>query len=488
MAFGRSNSLSINTGATNSLFSQQNQASQPTAGGSLFGGSLFGGGNQNQQQSQQQNQSGSSGLFGGAANPPNTGGSLFGGNTNQNQNQNTGSSLFGNTQNKPQPTSNVANGFGGISSNQPTQPSQQSTGSLGLFGNHNQPQQSNTGIFGGSGGQSQQQQQFQPQQSTLYRPPPGPYSTFGASAVSQPPSLLARSMLSATQYNQAQFPASGFTGKLSMGQGGTSISQPGGTQPQSAQKFDWQSVRPTTRFSDLREDCQKDIEELDKMIQAQEDLCAKIEAFLPKHGESVASLSPDVSLITEKAEGVEAALATDAQGVEAMKRLAEGGQKDFLRCVRILQNQQLPVQYQMPSIGYGSMYGGPGSATQTKPGGVDSDDSTYDTDLVGNYFAPLTKNLHQTLEQYADSLTEIEAHVSVMERGAVHQAQALAAKRSGMQPVSGDGGVDATIRELADTLRGFEGSILNAAGEVSKCREGVNGLVLGRIGGAARLR
>ena len=39
-----------------------------------------------------------------------------------------------------------------------------------------------------------------------------------------------------------------------------------------------------------------------------------------------------------------------------------------------------------------------------------------------------------------------------------------------------------SVRELADTLRGFEASILAAAGRVGGCREGVNELVLGRIG------
>jgi nucleoporin p58/p45 len=44
------------------------------------------------------------------------------------------------------------------------------------------------------------------------------------------------------------------------------------------------------------------------------------------------------------------------------------------------------------------------------------------------------------------------------------------------------------VRQLADTLRGFEASILAAAGKVGACRENVNELVLGKLAGSQSAR
>jgi nucleoporin p58/p45 len=98
------------------------------------------------------------------------------------------------------------------------------------------------------------------------------------------------------------------------------------------------------------------------------------------------------------------------------------------------------------------------------------------------------------MSAYTSNLVEIEAHMRVIESSALAQAQQLAQRKSGAEQQGGtgddgeggfgSGGVDATVRELADTLRGFEASILGVAGAVGECREGVNELVLGRFNGA----
>ncbi|KAI7537352.1 hypothetical protein KC331_g10971, partial [Hortaea werneckii] len=106
---------------------------------------------------------------------------------------------------------------------------------------------------------------------------------------------------------------------------------------------------------------------------------------------------------------------------------------------------------------------------------------SYDTDMIGHYFIPMASELQDTLNQYSSNLAEIEGHMRVIESSAISQAQQLAARRAGVN--NGQLATeDDTVRELADTLRGFERSILNVAGTVGECREGVNELALGRLG------
>lgn len=79
-------------------------------------------------------------------------------------------------------------------------------------------------------------------------------------------------------------------------------------------------------------------------------------------------------------------------------------------------------------------------------------------------------------------MAEIEAHLRVVEGSTIQQAQHLAAQRTGGRAGSNED----TVRELAETLRGFEGGILGAAGLVGSCRQGVEELVQGKFGGEVR--
>jgi nucleoporin p58/p45 len=428
------------------------QTSQPQAGGSLFGGSLFG--NNTQSQTQQTTQQ------------PSTGG-LFG-NTQQNQNQTeqkpASGGLFGNTQTNStqQNTQQPAGGslFGGMqSTNKPAlggslfgnTGTQQPSG--GLFGNSTSQQPANNSLFGGMN-QSQNQQQQQQQQPQQQQQQPTQTSLLGAS-----------------RYHQSQYQPF-VTGRLTMGQGQGGAPQPTATP---ATKLDWSNVRTTTRFNDLTDTAKQDIEKIDKLISEQEEYCKQIEAFFPNHGNQLQTLGPDVDLITEKLEEVDRSLAVDAQGVQQDKNIAEKDEIDIARCIRIIDNLHMPAQYvYRPAANSGRQPQAPVW------------DETYDVDLIGNYFDPLIQDMTRLLATYSGNMAEIEAHMGTMEQSAVAQAQQLGAQRSGLggqRDVSGD-----SVRQLADTLRGFEASILAAAGKVGGCRETVNELVLGRLGRSQNAR
>ncbi|EMF09400.1 uncharacterized protein SEPMUDRAFT_166109 [Sphaerulina musiva SO2202] len=428
MAFGRSNSLSLNTGATNSLFAQQTNNQAPPAGGSLFGNntssnntsSLFGGGsnttNQNNNSNTQQNQAPA-------------GGSLFG-NTTTNTNTN---SIFGSTNN----TANTNNMF-----SRPATTQAASGGSL-----------------------------FAPAASTNNTNNTGSNSMFGSTARQQAPSLLG-----ATQ--SANLSQSTPFGRLGMGQ---STSAPA-TQVAAAQ-VTIDNLKGTTRFEDCVDSVRQELENLDKMIQQQEQYAKQIEAFLPKHEEDVNSLLPDINFVKDKADDVEQSLATDAQGVDAQRRNAEKDSKDVQRLQRVVTNLTLPQPYQYPNLstsGLGSMYASQ-QRTQQQQQNAQAGDENYDTDLIGNYFLPMAADLQKSMDSYASNLSEIEQHMRVIEASTVQQAQQLAQRRSGMGGAQPSNDED-TVRQLAGTLRGFEESILGVAGVVGDCRDGVTQLALGRLG------
>ncbi|KAF4554741.1 Nucleoporin FG repeat region-containing protein [Elsinoe fawcettii] len=456
MAFGRSNSLSINTGATNSLFaSQQNNTSQPAQTGGLFGstnnapkpGGLFG-----SSTTGTAGQTGGTSLFGGStqqqSQPQQTGG-LFGGALGQNQNQTqtqqagqTGTSLFGglgqnNAASQPAQGSSLFGGlgqsqqqnkptglFGGLGQSTTQQPQQQTSS---LFGNLNQSQQPKpSGLFG-SLNQPPQQQQPQPQQTQT-----------------------APSLLSASLFN-APLPAP-LAGSLSMGQ---PTSVPSTTQP--GVKIDITSLRPTTRFSDLHDDLKKQIETLDSFIKTQESYAAQCEALLPSHSQNVTSLDPDVKLIESKLDTVEIGLENDSADVHAAKGSLDGDKSDFLRVVRVIENLQLPSRFHYgPSLGGGRQGAGAGL------------DEEYDVDLLG-YFTREVQGMDKVAGAYWGALAEVEQHLGVVERSVMDAAR-------------GGGEETGTVQELAATLRGFEKGILDAAGKVGEVREGVGSLVLGRAG------
>lgn len=236
-------------------------------------------------------------------------------------------------------------------------------------------------------------------------------------------------------------------------------------------KIDLSNLRPTTRFNDLHDDLKKQIEAIDAFIRQQESYSSQCEALLPNHSTNVDSLKPDVEFITGKIETVELALENDSRTIESAKALVKRDATDLMRCARVTENLTLPSQYH---------YGPTVTAARSRSAPSSGDDD-YDVDLVG-YFMRQADAMQSTLNTYTSNLAEIESHLRVIEFSTIQQAQQIAAQRTGSRASNGQD----TVRELADTLRGFENGILGAAGLIGSCREGVNELVLGRIGGDAR--
>lgn len=369
--------------------------------------------------------------------------------------QNTSGSIFGaalggnnnNTQSKPSGSL-----FGAPTTNNT------STGGTGLFGsttNANTNTQQQGSLFGAN------KQHTQNQSGSL----------FGAAPQPQP------TLLHSVHHNAAVQNTP--FGRLSMGQ--SANPQP----PVSATNVNLDDLKPTTRFEDCIEPLRQTLEDMDKMIQKQEEYARSCEAFMPEHSNKVESIAPDVNFVKSKAEDVEQALVSDAYGVEAQRKNTEKDIKDLERLARLTQNLALPAAYHYSgnmSLNSSFAQQRPQQPSSTKEG---EEPSGYDVDLISNYFSPLANDLQTMMKGYADNLSEIESHLKVIESSAVMQAQTLAQRKAGMNGAQQASGDD-TVRELTDTLRGFEESILGVASVVGECRDGVTELMLGRLGGNAR--
>ncbi|KAF9694321.1 hypothetical protein EKO04_007589 [Ascochyta lentis] len=433
--FGRSNSLSINTGG--GLFGNNAStaaASQPQSSGGLFGstapqpaqsGSLFGASTQPAQSSQPA----SGGLFGNMnkpVTPAPASGALFGSSTAQSSQPASGglfgSTLGASTQAQPQAKPSL---FGASTQQTNTTPS--------LFGNNNNNNNNNTqqnqtattpSLFGST-------QQAQPQQNN---------SLFGGMAPPQRTATLGGSTLGGGQ----------------MG---------GSTQ---AVNIGLESLRGTTRFNDLAPELQAQIQAFDEGIQRKIGYCNQIRETLPNSEAEIATIAPDVAYIETFLSTVEVGLDNDSANIAHLRELVKKDAGDATLSFRAIENQRLPAQFH-----YRNGTNLTASSTKTPAtAALDDDDPTKPVDLMG-YFNRRTGELGRTLDVYQRQIREIEGHLRTMEAGTLEKAQQLMGSRSAPRDQR---------RELVEALKAIEGAILDSAKKVGQVRDEVTKQTLGNVG------
>lgn len=439
--FGRSNSLSINTGG--GLFGSNASATattQPASSGGLFGStpaqpqqpaqpaSLFGASTQQQQQPAS-SQPASGGLFGSMNKPatpaPATGG-LFGASTAQSS--------------TPAPSGGLFGGALGASTQQP---------SSSLFGNTNaqQSQPAATPSLFGSTQQAQQAQQAQPAQTN---------SLFGSTQQAQPAqtnSLFGGAM------NPPPRPGTLGGSTLGGGQMGAS------TQ---AVNIGLDTIRGTTRFNDLAPELQQQIQAFDEGIQRKIGFCNQIRETLPNNEAEVATIAPDVAYVEDFLSTVEIGIDNDSANIAYLRDLVKKDAADATLSFRAIENQRLPAQFHYRN-------GTNLTASSAKPpatAALDDDDPTKPVDLMG-YFNRRTGDLGRTLEVYQRQIREIEGHLRTMEAGTLEKAQQLTGSRSAPRDQR---------RELVEALKAIEGAILESAKRVGHVRDEVTKQTLGNVG------
>lgn len=248
---------------------------------------------------------------------------------------------------------------------------------------------------------------------------------------------------------------------LSMGQSTSNQTVPG-------VKIDVSNLRPSTRFNDLHEELQKQIENIDLVLQRQMQQKNEVDSILPSHGAQLSNIPNDVDFITRKLAHVEVAHENDAQAIHQIDSLIKADAEDARLSFRTMDNLKLPAQFH--NQGIWSTNGVGASSTSDIP------------DLV-SYFSKQADDMARMLASYTKNITEIEQHLRGVEHNTMQQMRRLADEKYG-----GDG-ADEQVRELVAVLRQFENGIVTVAGSVGEIREEVQNLQIGGYagdGGAGR--
>ncbi|KZL77801.1 nucleoporin NUP49/NSP49, partial [Colletotrichum tofieldiae] len=459
--FGRSASatgggLSINTGAANA---GAGPSSTPAAGGGLFGnaaastqpatsGGLFGG-----------TQTGGGGLFGNKPSTPATGGlfgqsqsaassqpqqsgggGLFGSaqpQQQQQQQQQQSGGLFGSAQPQQQPQQQQGGGLFGSAQTQQQQPQQQQSGGLfgasqqkpatgGLFGSAQpqQQQQSGGGLFGGGNTQPQQNQ--------------GTGGGLFGQSQAQNQSKLGG------LFGQSQAANSSAPG-LTMGQSTTQQTVPG-------VRVDVSNIKGTTRFNDLEQSIQSEMENCDMMIQRFMAHASEIRGFMAAHGGDLGQLTTDVNWLQRKYEGVKTTLDEDIVTLAHLKDLVKSDADIAKMAFAGADQLKLPAHYHQTWLTRG------GSGNNTTNGSQDR--NVEDVLTLFSNEADRLKELHQFQVQ---KIKEIEQHMPGVEHGLYERVRAL---RDQTQVPAFN-----MVLDLLETIKMMGDKIYEAAGAIVDVRE-----------------
>jgi nucleoporin p58/p45 len=228
-------------------------------------------------------------------------------------------------------------------------------------------------------------------------------------------------------------------------------------------RIDVSLMKGTTRFNDLHEDLQKQIENIDKIIIAQQALAGDCEAIMPSHASQLSCIPTDVDFLQRKLIGVESSLESDAEAVSLVGHLVKSDAEHAKLSFRAIDNLKLPPQYHHQ----GHWIGKSASVSASSQG----QDPSNPQDLV-SYFSQTADEMSATLSKYQSHLSEIEHHLRTVEAATMMQAQQLNGQGFGDD-------ADEQKRELAAVLREFEAGIRGVAGVVAETREGMQRLRLG---------
>lgn len=250
-----------------------------------------------------------------------------------------------------------------------------------------------------------------------------------------------------------------FPGGLTMGQNQPNQSSVPGV------RIDVSNLRSTTRFNDLHEDLQKEIENIDNIIERQIQLKQECDAIMPSHNEQLSNIPSDVQLLTRKANGVEEALQTDAESIMLVRKLVKSDAENAKISFKAIENLKLPAQYHQ---------GGSGAIWNAKEANGSNENGAQD--LV-SFFSSTADDMKTKLDTYKNHIGQVEQHLRGVEAATMNQLQQLANGRG----ASGIGGPDATEQrlELMAVLREFEDGVLAVAGNVGNTRDAMQQLQLG---------
>ncbi len=253
-------------------------------------------------------------------------------------------------------------------------------------------------------------------------------------------------------------------GGLSLGQSTQQRTVPG-------VRIDVANLRGTTRFGDLHEELQKEIEKIDDFIQSQIVLKEAADSFMPGLEQRLSYVPNDVEFVSKKLDTMHHALENDAEAVDHVRKIVKKDAADAKLSFRSIDNLKLPQLYHHSGLWNNN-------ATVFRSNGPilpgEEAEQESSTDLV-SYFNTQAEAMTKTLDTYKQNVREIESHLLGVEANTMQQIQQLMFTRG--RDGSGSNRED-QVRELVAVLREFESGILGVAGKVGGVRESVQELEL----------
>lgn len=298
---------------------------------------------------------------------------------------------------------------GGLFGSAMAQPQQQTSG--GLFGANNQTQ-AKPSLFGGA-----TTQQSQPQQQNSF---------FGGA-----------------QQQQGAFSTT--LGGLTMGQSNTPV------QTVPAVRIDPSNIKGTTRYNDLNEQIQKEIENQDKMMLDVMKASSDCAAMLPVHGAELEVVPDQFEFLQRKMIGVQANIDSDIQMCALLNKQVHVDAENAKLSFEAIHSLKLPQQFQQ------GMWN---AAKQTSPSTRKPGEPAGD---IVNLFDQTADEMSQTYKNQMEKLTEIENHLYSLERSLV---------RAGAN-MGGGSQEENDVQLVGEALRDFENGMIQVANQVAKAREDV---------------
>lgn len=243
---------------------------------------------------------------------------------------------------------------------------------------------------------------------------------------------------------------------------GSSTIQPVNQQPQTIPGvlIDASNVRGTTRFNDLKEELQKQLMEIDTMIEAQIQLKNQCDAIMPAHEVQLSQIPDDVEFCRRKRIGVDNTADSDIHAISEVQKLIKCDAEAAKLSFAAIDMLRLPPQYHIPGV--------------LSPKATNRDNGGYE-DIVG-FFSKTADELSEKLTTFKKHLSEIEQHLRGVEANSAHQINVLVTRKKGNLPIE-----ESSFDQLASVLRDFETGLLNVAGKVGETRKGVTTLQLNQF-------
>lgn len=257
------------------------------------------------------------------------------------------------------------------------------------------------------------------------------------------------------QQQQQQTSAFGQTlGGLQMGQSQAPQQQ---QQTVPAVRVDQSSIRITTRYNDLHEQVQREIEQMDDLITGVIKRATECAAILPAHGDQLELIPDNVEFLQRKMIGVSANLDADIQTVSSVGKQVHVDAENAKLSFEAIENLKLPAQYHQ------AMW------NSTKPTSPSAKEEPA-RDIV-SLFDQTADEMEKTHKNNVEKMTEIEQYL----RGLEGQIMRAGANIGGRGQESDDTAL------VVGALRDFEGGILNVANHVGDARERLNQLQQGPV-------